>query len=119
MKKGLVFVVLALVLAYFAELALFPEHKGANAQPAVTRSDACAMSQTFVRQQLKAPSTATFPPRTEENCGASKIGETWQVHSFVDSQNSFGAMIRSEYWVKMVYDPEGKTWTLTEITIRP
>lgn len=81
------------------------------------RSDACFMSQKFVRQNLKAPTTAEFPAWTEENCNARQINGTWKVRSYVDSQNSYGAMIRSDYGVEMSYNAGADTWTLLDIAI--
>jgi hypothetical protein len=75
------------------------------------------MSQKFVKRNLKAPSTAEFPVWTESNCRATQIGNTWKVRSFVDAQNGFGAMIRSDYGVEMSYNPSTETWTLLDIMI--
>lgn len=83
------------------------------------RSDACSMSQDFVKNNLKAPATAQFPMWTEENCAASHSGNDWTVTSFVDAQNGFGALIRSDYTARMTYHPERDTWTLTGLTITP
>lgn len=83
------------------------------------RSDACFMAQKFVRQNLKAPTTATFPDWTEENCSATQAGDSWTVNSFVDAQNSFGAMIRSDYTARMTYHPVRDTWTLTGLSMVP
>lgn len=82
-----------------------------------SRSDACFISQKFVRERLKAPTTAKFPAWTEENCRVTRAGELWRVRSFVDAQNSFGAMIRSDYGVEMTHNPQTDTWTLHDITI--
>lgn len=81
------------------------------------RSDACSMSQNFVKDNLKAPATAKFPMWTQENCTATHTGNNWTVTSFVDAQNGFGALIRSDYTVRMTYHPERDTWTLTGLTI--
>lgn len=83
----------------------------------VDRSDACLMSQKFVRQNLKAPTTALFPSSTFDNCMTTQSGVTWRVRSFVDAQNSFGAMIRSDYNVEMRYSPSSDTWALVDIAI--
>jgi len=60
-------------------------------------------SEDSVKSVLKAPSTAEFPggffdPYTD--WGFSKDGNTYKVSSYVDSQNSFGAMIRSEFYIE-------------------
>lgn len=89
----------------------------ASATNIVNRSDACFMSQKLVRQNLKAPSTAEFLMWTEENCKVAHNGASWTVTSFVDSQNGFGAMIRSDYVARMSYNPSSEVWTLTDLRI--
>lgn len=104
-----------------AVLVVAPKGFGVQAptagQRAPSRSDACFISQKFVRERLKAPTTAKFPAWTEENCRVTRAGEIWRVRSFVDAQNSFGAMIRSDYGVEMTHNPQTDTWTLHDITI--
>jgi hypothetical protein len=56
-------------------------------------------AQQFVSRALKAPSTAKFPALPYE---AKSLGDGfYRVKSYVDSQNSFGAMIRSDWTVDM------------------
>lgn len=72
------------------------------------------MAQQFVGKRLKAPSTATFPRISEAYILYDEEGSTWQVFSYVDSQNSFGAMIRMR-WSCQLYTGDGEQWTLHEI----
>lgn len=83
--------------------------------PSVDKYDAYAMSHVFVKRNLKAPSTAEFPTTTYANI--SYDGTYWNVSCFVDAQNSFGAMIRSDYEVKMSYNPKSGNWLLIDIKI--
>lgn len=55
--------------------------------------EAWRIAKDLVRENLKAPSTAKFP----WDGTAVKQGDRWAVQSYVDSQNSFGAMIRTEW----------------------
>ncbi len=55
--------------------------------------DAEVTARQFVLKRLKAPSTAKF---VEESSMLSRDG-TWLVVGAVDSQNSFGAMLRTQY----------------------
>lgn len=63
------------------------------------RDMAVARAQMFVEQRLKSPSSAEF------NMNAAKAGMTecgkWVVASYVDAQNSFGVMIRTNYAVRI------------------
>ena len=59
----------------------------------------------MVKKCLKAPSTADFPNITEWKFKKDKNEIILQ--SYVDSQNSFGTMIRSEFQIK--FSPDGTT----------
>lgn len=106
----IIFVILPIIATRFG-------HSAVVAAKTADRSDACFMSQKFVTQNLKAPTTAQFPDWTEENCITSQAGNHWTVTSFVDAQNGFGALIRSDYTARMTYQPERDGWTLTGLTI--
>jgi len=63
------------------------------------------MCHTFVKRRLKAPSTAKFSNETVKG-GPSR----WTVVGEVDSENSFGAMLRSPYICKEHTTDGGDTW---------
>ncbi|REH54540.1 hypothetical protein C7448_10260 [Tenacibaculum gallaicum] len=56
-------------------------------------------AQKFVERQLKSPSTAKFPSLNKSK--VEKSNNEYKISSYVDSQNGFGAMIRSNYTVKL------------------
>lgn len=60
-------------------------------------------SQEAIKSILKSPSTAKFPLSDQWNIW--KTPDEIVVQSYVDSQNGFGAEIRSEFQIK--YSPEG------------
>jgi hypothetical protein len=78
---------------------------------------AWVIAQGFVRDSLKAPSTAEFPS------GSKGTGRSVQyeggcnhlVHGYVDAQNGFGAMIRTNYAVEVAFDAATDTWRLESI----
>ena len=56
------------------------------------------IAQDFVKKQLKAPSTVKWPGTFESKDHVKSIGDQqYQINSWVDSENSFGAMIRNHY----------------------
>jgi len=57
---------------------------------------AAATCEELVERQLKAPATAKFAP-ARETVIANLGGGKYRVSGYVDSQNSFGALIRSRY----------------------
>ena len=63
---------------------------------------ACVMAQSFVEEVLKSPSSADFQWCTDAQ--KQKVKENvYRIRSHVDSQNSFGAQIRSEYVAQVKY----------------
>lgn len=55
--------------------------------------------------KLKAPSTAKFAGLSGTTIGQSKDKSQWSVRTHVDSENSFGAMVRSQ--IICTIQPEG------------
>ncbi len=78
------------------------------------------MAEKFVKAQLKAPGTAKWPWSVHSD-GVSVDhleGGLYRVQSWVDSQNSFGAMLRTHY-VAEVRTSDGKSWKLVSLVTEP
>lgn len=73
--------------------------------------EACRIAMT---NSLKAPSTAKFPDDSTVKVSPGG-GFNFLITSYVDAQNSFGAMIRTEYTCVLV-NPTGNTWNVTSLT---
>ncbi len=74
----------------------------------------------LVRQNLKAPGSATFPnyhtaQRTQDpRLGASENGDgTWQAWGYVDAQNAFGAKLRNNWTIKL--RRVGNGWQMVDL----
>ena len=83
-------------------------------------SDAAKIrAKEYVEASLKAPSTAKWPGYSEFATARSKdkkgnvIKDVWEVASYVDAQNSYGAMIRTKFLVTM--KKTGEDWKLVEL----
>lgn len=84
-----------------------------------TETQAFIQCKNFVEERLRAPATADFPflEHTSWDMG----NNTWVIKSHVDSQNGFGAMIRSNWHCKVQYvggdtsDP--RSWHLLNIEL--
>lgn len=77
--------------------------------------DAAAMCQVFVKDRLKAPKTAEFEPAYKASAVTTGSGiNSWLVKSYVDSENSFGAMVRTDYICKVKYVGNDK-WELLDL----
>lgn len=82
-------------------------------------SAAYIVSKKYIESILKSPSTADFPFM---DFTATHLGDAqYRVTSYVDSENSFGAMIRSDWTILMTYkggsDTDLSSWELQEVVI--
>jgi len=88
-----------------------------NIYPIMGNTDAFLVAKEFVSQKLKAPSTAKFP-----NSNHAEIINTgynrWRVTSYVDAQNTFGAMIRNNFTVLLSYNDSTNEWLLENISLK-
>jgi len=80
-----------------------------------TELDAWQMSKQFVTKALKSPKTAEFPWFSEEF--VERAGDKdFTVSAYVDSQNGFGALLRSEWTAAVHYEGSGN-WRLRYLRI--
>ena len=91
---------------------------GSDATPSTDSKlmDACYMSQGFVEDRLRSPSSADF-----ENCYDAVLSylpdeDIYTVFTYVDSQNGFGAMLRTYYYTELKYIGSEK-WKLIDLEI--
>lgn len=76
---------------------------------------AFVMSQKFVLRELKAPASAKFP----SSAVVTPIGGcAYSVAAWVDSQNGFGAIVRSDYHVIMESSADGRSWSARSLAIQ-
>jgi hypothetical protein len=91
-------------------VVLFVASPGASGDSTDDHSDmAVVMCEDFVRDSLRAPSTADFASASDATVDQLQPG-TYSVTSHVDAQNGFGAMIRTRYACTVRYD--GEAWYL-------
>lgn len=77
---------------------------------------AYTMAREFVKKRLKAPSTAKWPGLMDGRGTIQRLDQnTYSVRSWVDSQNGFGAQIRTNYFA--VLREEGEEWKLISLNI--
>jgi hypothetical protein len=78
------------------------------------------MAQVFVKENLKSPATAEFPNAWNFSSGSNGClalfnAGVWTLTSYVDSQNSFGALIRTHYVVQLTYTADDEMWHLQDL----
>lgn len=97
------------------------ESLGADASQKTCESPSAAYSMTkkFVEDSLRSPSTAEFPSIFSDDVTTSYVGDcTHQITAYVDSQNGFGAMIRTHFLAEVKNDHGTSTWRLKDLVIR-
>jgi len=87
------------------------------AKPNHDKFEAYVMSQQFVEDRLKSPSSAKFPARSTAYIKHLGNGR-YHVVAHVDSQNSFGAMIRNKFICELHTD-DGNRWTCDTLVFDP
>ena len=113
-KEARVAVIILAVFGGCGLLSLLPK-------PDPSSYDAEIMARTFVKRSLKSPTTAQFPDDSDAPVTSVRLdGEKWQwrVTGYVDSQNGFGAMVRSKYYVTLhAKDQRGDSWLCDDARI--
>lgn len=95
-----------------------------NLEPSTPRQytpdshDAFYMAKKLMENQLKAPATAEFAGYADSKV-KQVASDVWEVTSFVDSQNGFGALIRTRYKMTMVVDRQTETWKVVTLETEP
>ncbi len=106
-----------LIVIFLAVVGAFWLFGGDQKEPDLCRDGISAkvIAETFVRRRLKAPSTADFAGVSDAKMVEISCG-TWRVVSYVDSQNSFGAKIRTHFAVTVEFLGKDK-WVLRSMKI--
>lgn len=72
------------------------------------------MAEKFVTRSLKSPATADFASYNPKN--VSYIGDCkHRVSSYVDAQNGFGALVRTNFTVEVQYNKASDNYSLINI----
>lgn len=107
MKKRVLHFFSILSIATFLFIAFgSDDDNGSNSSSSNTdKFLAYSYAEEFVKKRLKSPSTAEFPRTFEKDKHITELSnQTYQINSWVDSQNGFGAMIRSKFSCKIIFE---------------
>ena len=122
-KMLVVIVVLLFFIGIFNMGSYTPSSSPSSSSPSVNtpspeeiknkrRIESIVFAESVIEKILKAPSTAKFVD--VEAYELSNEKDVWAVNGYVDSQNSFGAMIRNQWEVQLDYR-DGKGGTVKSI----
>jgi hypothetical protein len=106
-------VLLCLLFIVFVTPFIIPEPKeDPNAWKTEDNTTmAYSMMQQFVKDYLVAPGSAKFAWITDTNCQVDRYDNIYDVKSWVDSQNSFGALLRMQF-EGTIEQTDNKLWNL-------
>lgn len=95
------------------------QERSAPSRPSYVSEDnstmAYIMIQDFVKDRLKSPSTAEFPGARERRQHTKRLGDgRYGINSWVESQNSFGAQIRTRF-AAIIRQTGEDTWQLEQL----
>lgn len=78
---------------------------------------AYVMMQNFVKENLKSPGSAKFEWITEPDCKITKNEFDYTISSWVDSQNAFGATVRTRF-IGIVRQTNKDNWRLMALEFK-
>ena len=117
--KNLIYIGIIVFAAIFIFGGSSDSPTSTNSTENATRDNstmAYVQAKNYVRSVLKSPSSADFP---FSSSGTNIGDDTYRVSSHVDSQNSFGATIRSNYTITLKYNggdsADQNNWFLEEL----
>lgn len=99
------------LLAVFLLFVGWSVISGGNDDDEVSSYEAKAQCEGFADKRLKSPGSAEY------DLSASQTGSTWTVTGTVDSENGFGALLRSNVTCKIRF--VGDTAHLDDLTLTP
>lgn len=114
-KAAIVLVFFFFIAIFFVIKCSFSGEEKVDSKNKHEKFDALVQVQDYVKSKLKAPSTTEFEGGTE---GVTKINDTtFTVIGTVDSQNSFGAMLRANYSCKIIFHPKNDTYSIEDFIL--
>jgi hypothetical protein len=104
MKNKLPHLFSVITIAIFIFLAFGSGDSDGSSSTEHSKFLAYNYAEDFIEQRLKSPSTAEFPGVSEKDRHITDLGGgEYQINSWVDSQNGFGAMIRTQWSCKIIF----------------
>lgn len=112
---GIVFLVLVLI---GAAMSVFERDEQLAAARDMCADDSYAwvISQRFIKERLRAPSEAEFPPEPDKHVYGGNC--THAIFGYVDAENAYGATVRQKFDLTVKYDQATKSWSAEGINMR-
>lgn len=108
-KKNYGYLFLIIIIAVIAVITFISNLKeddsSSSSSSSTNKFMAYSCAEDFVEKQLKSPSTAKYPKVMEKDNHITELGNNrYKINSWVDSQNSFGATIRTRFSCIIIFE---------------
>lgn len=115
-KKAVITFLIFVVVAVFIVVKCGCSSEEENKVKTYDKIDALSQAHVHIKSLLKSPASAEFEGGAGE---VTKINDTtFIVIGTVDSQNSFGAMLRSNYSCKVIFHPKTDTHDIENVIMQ-
>ena len=109
-KKNIISIIIVLIFVFLA----FGSSDGDNNSSGPDKIGAKVMAQQFLEDRLKSPATADYPWAKTDDTVTELSDNKYRYRSYVDSENSFGANVRTNFEIVVQYVGDDK-WKLISI----
>ena len=110
-RQGCLTQLFVILMAIVIIIAIFDPESLDNAPE--TSWTAYDYAQEIVKNNLKSPASAVFPDYQESF--VNELGKyEWRVETYVDAQNSFGAMLRTNFTIVVKHDRKNQKWSYSD-----
>jgi len=115
-QYAMIFIFLA-VITFVVPFKLPEKKEDPNAwKTRDNKASAYTMMQDFVQDYLKSPGSAKFEWISEPDCKIERNETIYDITSWVDSQNSFGALVRTKF-NGVIEQLDNKNWALRYLNL--
>lgn len=111
-KRAGIFSLAMVAIGTLTVIWLFTRPAG-ETQTLTLEQEADRICRQAMNDRLKAPATAKFPPESVDVITREVYDGSYRVTSYVDAENSFGALLRTEYSCRL--KREAEQWVLIQI----
>ena len=109
-------IILGVIVLWIAVFVL--SNLGQNSSTTTSSSGdsigAWVVCEKFVKDRLKSPASAEFPPNYSSYT-KNLTDKKYEVSAYVDSQNSFGASLRTKFTCTVEYQPQTDKYKLIDL----
>ena len=110
-KKNIISIIIVLIFVF---LAFGSSDSDNNDSSGPDKIGAKVMAQQFLEDRLKSPATADYPWAKTDDTVTELSDNKYKYRSYVDSENSFGANVRTNFEIVVQYAGDDK-WRLISI----